>query len=133
MFGCIQSDWKTKEKKAYAIHNERTNELKSRQNIEKFSAIIDLFEKAIDVARVAIDSGDYKRVWKAIPEGHLMTVAKSIKHLPELKNIGIDLLRELSDGIEGEAMAEIEEVIRAAEAAIPQQEEDLQIRFKYLK
>ena len=48
-----------------------------------------------------------------------MTAAKNIKHLPELKKMGIELLRELSEEPEGEAIAEIEEVIRAAEAAIP--------------
>ena len=110
---------KNEREKAYVVPNKRANELKVQQNIAKFSAIINLFNTAIGAARVAIDSGDYKRVWRAIHEGALMTAAKNIKHLPELKKMGIELLRELSEEPEGEAIAEIEEVIRAAEAAIP--------------
>lgn len=110
---------KNEREKAYVVPNKRANELKVQQNIAKFSAIINLFNTAIGAARVAIDSGDYKRVWKAVHEGALMKAAKRIKYLPELKKYGIELLCELSVGMYCEETDAIEEVIRAAEAAIP--------------
>ena len=126
----------------------RADERGQQSNIEKFSAIISVFNAAIGAARSAINSGDYKKVWKAIPEGALMAASKSVKNLPELKRLAVELLRELSvDTIESvdvnaeldealddldmheqnvrkirnlsPSMGEIEEVIRAAEAAIP--------------
>ncbi len=110
---------KNEREKAYVAPTEQANELTPQQNIEKFSAIINLYNAAIDAARVAINSGDYKRVWKAVHEGALMKAAKNMKHLPELKNMGIELLRKLSDGMEGDAIGTIEEIARAAEVAIP--------------
>ena len=136
-----------REEKAY-IPRGRADEKGRQQNIEKFSAIIDVFNAAIGAARSAINSGDYKRVWKAIHEGALMATANSVRNLPELKRLAIDLLRELSsdmtysldvsreleedlDDLDAHeqnvrkvknlppTMDEIEEVIRAAEAAIP--------------
>lgn len=101
------------------IPHGQTDEMAKERNIAKLSAIIDIFKAAIEAAHSAIDSADYKKVWKSIPEGALMTAAKSIRHLPELKNLGIDMLRELCDGAEGDAMDKIEDVIRAAELAIP--------------
>ncbi len=95
---------------------EAADDMTARQNIEKFSAIIDIFNAAIGAAQMAIRSGDYKKVWKAIHEGALMMAAKDMRHLPELKKMGIELVRELCDEMESEA---IEELIRAAEAAIP--------------
>lgn len=126
----------------------RLDEMARQRNIKKFSAIIDVFKAAVGAARAAIDSGDYKKVWKAIHEGALMAAANSVKNLPELKKMAIELLRELSedmvvaedlshgldedlDDLEAHeenvrrvknlppTMDEIEEVIRAAEAAIP--------------
>lgn len=126
----------------------RADEKGKRQNIEKFSAIIAVFNAAIGAARSAINSGDYKKVWKAIHEGALMAAANSVRSLPELKSLAIELLRELSedmvvavdvsheldedlDDLDAHeenvrrvkdlppTMDEIEEVIRAAEAAIP--------------
>ncbi len=135
------------EEKAY-VPQGRADEKGRKQNIEKFSAIINIFNAAIGAARSAINSGDYKKVWKAIHEGALMAAASSVKNLPELKSLAIELLRELSedmmtavdisheldedlDDLDAHeenvrrvkdlppTMDEIEEVIRAAEAAIP--------------
>ncbi len=66
------------------------------QNIENFTAIINIFNAAIIAARSFINSGDYKKVWKAIHEHALMAAANSVKNLPELKELAIELLRELS-------------------------------------
>ena len=136
-----------REEQAY-IPQGRADEKGKQSNIEKFSAIISVFNAAIGAARTAINSGDYKKVWKAIHEGPLMAAANSVRSLPELRALAIELLRELSadmivavseaneldedlddlDAHEANArsvknlpptMDEIEEVIRAAEAAIP--------------
>lgn len=136
-----------REEQAYTPQG-RADEKGKKQNIEKFSAIIAVFNAAIGAARSAINSGDYKKVWKAIHEGALMAAANSVRSLPELKSLAIELLRELSEdmvvavGVSHEldedlddleaheenvrrvkdlppTMDEIEEVIRAAEAAIP--------------
>ncbi len=136
-----------KEEQAY-IPQGRADEKGKQQNIEKFSAIINVFNAAIGAARSAINSGDYTKVWKAIHEGALMAAANSVRTLPELRQLAIELLRELSadmtealdvnagldedlDELDAHeenvrrvknlppTMDEIEEVIRAAEAAIP--------------
>ena len=136
-----------KEEQAY-IPQGRADEKGRKSNIEKFSAIIRVFNAALGAARTAINSGDYKKVWKAIHEGALMAAANSVRSLPELRALAIEMLRELSadmivavseaheldedlddiDAHEANArsvkdlpptMDEIEEVIRAAEAAIP--------------
>lgn len=125
-------------------HDEKGREL----NIKKFTAIINIFNAAIGAARSAISSGEYKKVWKAIHEGALMSASKSVKNLPELRSLASEMLRELSnDTIEAEiedekskgdleelnrheenvrrvknipfTKDEIEEVIRVAEAVIP--------------
>ena len=136
-----------KEEQAY-IPQGRADKNGKQSNIEKFSSIINVFNAAIGAARTAINSGDYKKVWKAIHEGALMAAANSVRSLPELRKLAIELLRELSsdmivavseaneldEGLDDldaheanvravknlpPTMDEIEEVIRAAEAAIP--------------
>ncbi|MGN1103989.1 MAG: hypothetical protein ACI4QI_03855 [Candidatus Coproplasma sp.] len=136
-----------REEQAYVPHG-RADEKGKIANIQKFSAIIDVFNAAIGSARSAINSGDYSKVWKAIHEGALMAAASNVKNLPELRKLAIELLRELSsdmleavheshlldedlDEIDAHeanyiehydippTLDEIEEVIRAAEAAIP--------------
>ncbi|MCM1130162.1 MAG: hypothetical protein NC310_06900 [Roseburia sp.] len=66
-------------------------------NLEKFTAIINIFKAAIEVAWAEITSGNYSSVWKAIPEHALMKAAGSTKYLPELKAIAVDLLKALSN------------------------------------
>ncbi len=136
-----------KEEQAY-VPQGRADERGKKANIEKFSAIISVFNAAIGAARTAINSGDYKRVWKAVPERLLMVAANSVRTLPELRMLAIEMLRDLSadmvvaleesaaldedlDDLDAHeanvrsvkalspTMDEIEEVIRAAEAAIP--------------
>lgn len=68
-----------------------------RANIEKFTAIINLFNSAIEIAWGEITSGNYSAVWKAIPEHALMVAANNVKNLPALRKIAVDLLKELSD------------------------------------
>ena len=68
-----------------------------KANIEKFTAIINLFKSAIEIAWGEITSGNYSAVWKAIPEHALMVAANNVKNLPTLRKIAVDLLKELSD------------------------------------
>lgn len=75
----------------------RAGEISTRLNIEKFTAIINIFESAIEVARGEITSANYKAVWKAINERALMIAAGSLKNLPELRDLAVELLKELSD------------------------------------
>lgn len=125
----------------------RAGAMTKKRNIEKFSAVINIFESAIEIAWGEITSGNYKAVWSAIPEHALMRAANSLKHLPELRDLSVKLLRSLSnDALEATAQNadfdqsldeiedheanvrrvkglpsadEIEEVIRAIEIAIP--------------
>ncbi len=144
-----------REEQAY-IPQGRADEKGKKVNIEKFSAIINVFNAAIGAARSAINSGDYKTVWRAIHEGALMAAANSVRRLPELRALAIEMLRELSndmmcavevnqeldealDDLEAHeanvrrvkdlppSMDEIEEVIRAAEAAIPDKKRNSRI------
>lgn len=119
-------------------------------NIEKFTAIINLFNSAIEIAWGHITSGNYSAVWKAIPEHALMVAAGSVKNLPALRKIAVDLLKELMDeaafataeniGLEEDrakldahdanvrsvkglpASEEIAAVIKAVEVAIPNEQ-----------
>lgn len=130
------------------IPQGKVDEKGKQNNIIKFSAIINVFNAAIGAARSAINSGDYKKVWQSIPEWPLMWAANSVKRLPELRKLAIDMLRDLSEdtlaaesvscGIENDleeleiheenvrkvqdiplTMEQIEQVIKAAEEAIP--------------
>lgn len=138
------------EKEKAKNYTTRAGAMTQKRNLEKFSAIIKIFQSAIEVAWGEIDSGNYKVVWKAIHEGALMAAAGNVKNLPELRALAVDLLKELSEealaatsedtaleegldeleaheanvrSVRGLPSAdEIEEVIRAVEAAIPDKE-----------
>ena len=125
----------------------RAGQMAQKRNIEKFTAIINIFKSAIEIAWAEITSGNYKAVWRAIPEHALMVAANSLKYLPELRDMAIRLLRALSDDaltaseqnvLFNESLDEIEdheanyrrihdlpsaeeidEIIRAVEVAIP--------------
>lgn len=125
----------------------RAGEMAKRRNIEKFTALINIFKSAIEIAWGEITSGNYKAVWKAIPEHALMVAANSLKYLPELRDLAVRLLKTLSeealeavgqnvafdeslDDIEAHdanvrtvrglpSAVEINEIIRAVEVAIP--------------
>lgn len=131
----------------------RAGEMAKKSNIEKFSAIVKIFKSAIEIAWAEITSGNYKAVWSAIPEHALMAAANSLKYLPQLRDLAIKLLRTLSnDALEATeqselfnesldeiddheanyrtvkglpSAAEIDEVIRAVEVAIPKDEKDV--------
>ena len=66
-------------------------------NIEKFSSILNIFKSATEIAWGEITSGNYSIVWKSIHEHALMMAAGSVKNLPQLKQLAIQLLRDLSD------------------------------------
>lgn len=79
------------------VMTTRAGERGKNANVEKFSAIINLFNSAIEIAWGQITSGNYSAVWKAIPEHALSIAASSIKNLPALRKIAVDLLKELLD------------------------------------
>lgn len=83
----------------------RAGEMSKQNNMAKFAAIINIFKSAIEIAWDHIDTGNYKAVWRSIPERQLATAANSIKYLPELRELATTLLRSLSD----ESVAAVEE------------------------
>ena len=125
----------------------RAGEMSKKRNMEKFSAIINIFKSAIEIAWGEIASGNYKAVWSAIPEHALMVAASKLKYLPELRELAVRLLKTLSnealeatqqnvlfeeslDEIEDHesnfrrvkglpSTDEIDEIIKAVEVAIP--------------
>lgn len=68
-----------------------------RLNLEKFNAIIKIFQSCNEVAKAQIQSGNYSIVWKSIPEHPLMVAAGSVKNMPKLREMAIVLLRSLVD------------------------------------
>lgn len=129
------------------VVNTRAGQKATNLNLEKFTAILKIFKAAIEVAWAEITSGNYSSVWKAIPEHALMKAAGSVKYLPELREIAVNLLKSLSsdalnaslqnkmldsalDELEDHetnvrrvrdipSTEEIEEIIKAVEIAIP--------------
>lgn len=88
----------------YRLRNEeakmlttRAGEMTRERNIEKFKAIITVFESAIEVAWGAITSGKYKVVRRAVKEYALQTAVGDIKYLPKLRSLAVEMLKELSD------------------------------------
>lgn len=75
----------------------RAGEKAKQLNIEKFTAVINIFKSAVEVAWGEITSGNYKAVWKSINERPLMIAAGSLKNLPELRSLAVQLLKELSN------------------------------------
>ena len=67
----------------------------TKKNIEKYKAVIAIFECAMELAWCAIEAGNYKVVWSSIPEGPLMAAAKDLKYLPQLRDLSIKLMRDL--------------------------------------
>ena len=64
-------------------------------NMQRFSAIVNIFTTAAEVARACLDAGEYKVVWQSIPERKLKVAAGSLKHLGRLKEIAISLLTKM--------------------------------------
>lgn len=135
------------ERERNKVVETRAGEMARRANMEKFSAIINIFKSAIEIAWGEISSGNYEAVWSSIPEHQLMAASNSPKYLPKLRDLAIKLLRKLSDealtataenvqfeesldeladheanvrSIKGlPSQEEIDEIIRAVEVAIP--------------
>ena len=125
----------------------RAGQMAKERNVRTFTAIIGVFKSAIEIAWSEITSGNYKSVWKNIPERPLMMAANSLKYLDNLKKLSVEMLKGLSDealeaarqaasldesldDIESHednvrritglpSAAEIDAVIRAVEVAIP--------------
>ena len=142
-------EYRLKNEEAKVVET-RAGRLAKERNITKFAAIINIFKSAVEIARASITSGNYKAVWKSIPEHALMVAANKLKYLPELRDIAIRLIKTLSDEAlkacgEVEALdrdldaiedheantrrvlgipsaAEIDELIRSVEVAIPDPE-----------
>lgn len=127
--------------------NDRVGKMVTDRNIAMFTAISKIFAASLQTAEGLKRAGYYKSVWKAIHEGQLMRFAQSIKYLPYLREMAVEMLRQLSkdmldagmevkgleealDSIEdheanfrsyhGMTYAEqIEDIIKVAEVAIP--------------
>lgn len=103
----------------YRLDNEKKQKADSRpavmarnRNMERFTAILKIFEAAVDFARAEISAGNYSLVWKSIPEHPLMVAASNIKHLAELREIAVQLLKNLT----AEALSATEETVKLDEA-----------------
>jgi len=138
------------QKELTKVVTTRAGEIAKKRNIEKFSAIINIFKSAIEIAWGEIDAGNYKAVWRSIPERALMVAANNLKYLPEMRDLAIKLLKNLSnEALEATAenmeleesiddledheenvrrmrdlpsSEDINEMIRAIEIAIPQED-----------
>lgn len=125
----------------------RAGQMAKERNIQKFTAVLNLFKSAIEIAWGQITAGNYSGVYQSIPERPLMTAANNTKYLPQLRKIAVKMLKILSDeamlatqesisfdealdeledheanvrAIKGlPSVSEISEVIKAAELAIP--------------
>lgn len=98
--------------------------LAKERNIQKFEAIILLFKSAVEVAWAMISSGNYKAVWKNIPEHALMVAANNVKYLPKLREIGVDMLKTISD----ETMVALEENYRLGQDAAAVVDHEVNVR-----
>lgn len=108
-----------KEEIAYQS-NGRADEKGRMQNVEKFSAIIAVFDAAISAARSAINAGEYKKVCNAIPEKKLMAMANSVsaKCLDKISKLTKDMLTKLSsDANEAEEVSKKTERDNEAQVA----------------
>lgn len=83
-------------KEELKVVETRAGKMSKERNLTKYAALIRIFKSAIEVAWGQIDSGNYKPVWKAIHEGALMSAAGNLKNLPEMRDLSVELLRELS-------------------------------------
>ncbi len=134
------------------VPETHAGELAKQRNMQKFSNILEIFQSVIEIAWALIDDAHYKEVWRAINEHALMIAAGSSKNLDALEEMGRDLLRKVFDdavqvGIIKQKMdediedleahdanartvsglpsaEEIGELLKAAEAVIPDMTEE---------
>ena len=139
-------EWRIEQESKKTVQT-KGGEMAHKRNLAKFTAVVNLFKSAIEIAWSEITSGNYKAVWSSIPEGALMKAAGSLKYLPELRDLATRMLRRLSEEAiiatsESEALdedlaaiesheenvrkvkglpseAEIDALIKAVEIAIP--------------
>ena len=90
----------------------RAGQMAKAMNVEKFSAMCELFKSATDVAAHRLLDNDFSSVWRAIPEHALLTASSNVKNLPKLRAIVVDLLRELQEA----QLASVAEVKKLNEA-----------------
>lgn len=67
-----------------------------QSNIRKFKAFLEVLGSAMEVAEGMIESGEYAKVRRAIPEALLMIFANSVKFLPTLTKIATEMYEDLS-------------------------------------
>ena len=88
-----------KEEKAIEPENQSEAQKKA-ENIKKYEDMRNLFDDAAEAAIAAINAGNYKAVWQAIPETALMVAAKRAdKFLPELWAMGCEIVRRLEKSV----------------------------------
>ena len=75
-------------------------------NIELFANFINVFKSAAETAWGLIDNGNYKAVWRSIPEHQLMIASNSTKYLRKLAELANDILSSV-----------VEESIKSAQAS----------------
>lgn len=75
----------------------RAGKMAQERNLAKFQSIIEIFKSATEIAWGQITSGNYKAVWKSIPEHQLAAASNNVKNLPVMKSLAIDLIKELSN------------------------------------
>lgn len=92
----------------YALYDMRLANAQSRNkntvagkyskqsNIRKFKAFLEVLGSAMEVAEGMLESGEYAKVRRAIPEALLMIFANSVKFLPTLTKIATEMYEDLS-------------------------------------
>ena len=71
-------------------------QIEKESNIKKFNEIIKLFDSVLETAWSLINSGAYAPIYRAIPEHALYIAAGNIKYLPQLKELAIGIVKDLS-------------------------------------
>lgn len=98
--------------------NEPFGKQATQSNIATFTAMIDIFKATINVSRAQIRCGNYKAVWRAIPEHVLMTAANQVGNLKILKDIVIGMIKTLmEEALEAQGIKmTLDEYLRSAQS-----------------
>lgn len=86
-----------KEEEKVRDNSTRYERRAAEENIARFSAVINIFEAAVGVAKALINSGRYLEVSGAIPEYSLMWSINGNKKLAYIRDLAIELLKRLSN------------------------------------
>jgi len=84
------------EKEKRLVAKTEAGKMAKESNINKFNAIIKLFNSAIETSTSMINSGLFAPIYRAIPEHALYIAAGQIKYLPQLKELAIGIVKDLS-------------------------------------